>query len=158
MFLRWVKGTSIVEEEESEEDEAEHKRKRRQEEANVSMSHGYSVAKTPGYGNVSADMLVNNFGATEFLWYLEDFLLAHSLPIPPTHNVPFGVFKRVSVTLPRIPQVSDLTDLKDTIRTTLPEPSRNRKKAVPAQFDTVLAFEKASLPAFSDPSNPLKGV
>jgi hypothetical protein len=157
-FLHWVKGTSIAEEEGSEEDEVKHKRKRQRKEADVSTSRGYSVAKTPGYGNMSADMLVNNFGATDFLWYLEEFLLAQSLPIPSSHNVPFGVFKRVSVTLPQIPQVSDLTDLRDTIRTTLPEPSHDRKKAVSAQFDTVLALENASFSAFSDPSNPLKGV
>lgn len=110
------------------------------------------------------DTLVNKFGASDsvsdFIWYLEEFLLQHSLPIPSPalHNVPFGVFKRLSVMLPQIPQASDLTDLRDTIRTTLPEPSQARRKAVPAQFDTVLAFEKAGLTAFSDPSNPLKGA
>jgi len=41
---------------------------------------------------------------------------------------------------------------------TLPEPAQDRRKAVPAQFDTVLAFKKPGLTAFSDPSNPLKGV
>src|SRR3981189_3081633 len=86
--------------------------------------------------------------------YLEDFLLAHSFPIPPSHNVPFGVFKRLSVTLPQILQVTDLTDLRDTIRTIMPEPPQSQREAIPAQFDTVLAFEKAGLTAFSDPSNP----
>jgi hypothetical protein len=85
---------------------------------------GYQVAKNPGYGNMTVDTLVNKFLAADeyFLWYLDEFLLRHSFPIPPSHDVPFGVFKRLSVTLPQIPQVSDQMDLKDTIRTILPEP------------------------------------
>lgn len=163
-FLRWAKGKGIVEMEGSEEEgRVMPTRKRQRKEADVDdvemRSRGYSVAKIPGYGNMSADMLVNKFGATDFLWYLEGFLLAHLLPIPLSHNVPFGVFKRVSITLPQIPQAGDLTDLKDTIRTTLPEPSHDRTKAVPAQFDTVLAYEKPGFPkGFPDHLNPLKGV
>ena len=175
-FLRWAKGEGIIDSEEDseddDEDDAKPKRKRRRKD-NVEVrlggpaspaSRGYEVAKIPGYGNVSMDTLVNKFGASDsvsdFIWYLEEFLLQHSLPIPSPalHNVPFGVFKRLSVMLPQIPQASDLTDLRDTIRMTLPEPSQARRKAVPAQFDTVLAFEKAGLTAFSDPSNPLKGA
>jgi hypothetical protein len=54
--------------------------------------------------------------------------------------------------------VADLKNLKDTIWTILPEPPQGRKKAVSAQFNTVLTFEKAGLTAFSDPLNPLKGA
>ena len=60
--------------------------------------------------------------------------------------------------LPQIPQVSDQVDLQDTIRTTFLEPPKDRRKAVPGQFDTVLAFKKAGSKAFEDSSNPLKGV
>jgi len=118
------------------------------------------VAEVPGYGNMTVDTLVNKLHAADkhFIWYLKEFLLAHSLPIPPSHDVPFGIFKCLSVTLPQVPQVTDLTDLRDTIRTIFPEPAQDRRKAVSAQFDTVLAFEKPGLTAFSDPSNPLKGV
>lgn len=165
-FLRWAKGEGLLENESEESgddgDEVGSKRKRRQNDGNVEVSgtHDYKVAKSPGYGNVSIDDLINKFGAADewFTWYLEDFLIAHSLPIPASHDVPFGVFKRVSVTLPQIPQVSDKADLRDTIRTTFPEPPQNRRKAIPAQFDTVLAFEKPGLTAFTDPSNPLKGT
>jgi len=52
----------------------------------------------------------------------------------------------------------DLATLKDTIQTIFPEPSQDWKEAVPAQFNTVLAFEKASLTAFSNPLNPFKGA
>jgi hypothetical protein len=163
MFLRWAKGKgNIGEQEYGDSGEAEPKRKRQRKEDDIEVRgcRGYRVAKTPGYGNVTVDDLVNKFRAADehFIWYLEEFLLAHSLPIPPSHNLPFGVFKRLSVTLPQISQASDLTDLKDTIRTILPQPPQDRRKAVPAQFDTVLAFEKAGLTAFSDPLNPLKGV
>ena len=163
MFLRWAKGNGIIEKEGEEgDDEAEPERKRRRKEDDIEVRgcHGYKVAKNPGYGNVTVDALINKFGAADefFTWYLEEFLLAHSFPIPQSHNVPFGVFKRLSVTLPQIPQVSDLTDLRDTIRTILPEPPRGRRKAIPAQFDTVLAYEKAGLTPFADPLNPFKGA
>jgi hypothetical protein len=83
------------------------------------------VAKIPSYKNLTVDALINDFYAADkyFLWYLEEFLLVHSLPIPPSHNVSFAVFKRLSITLPQIPQVNDLMDLRDTIRTVLPKPS-----------------------------------
>jgi len=38
------------------------------------------------------------------------------------------------------------------------EPLQDQREAILAQFDTVLAFEKAGFKAFSDPLNPLKGV
>lgn len=160
MFLRWAKGEGIIEE--KDEESANPKRRRKEADADdieVEGCRGYKVAKKPGYGNVTVDGLIK-FGAADeyFLWYLEEFLLAHSLPIPRSHKVPFGVFKRLSVMLPQIPQVADLTDLSDTIRTTMPEPPQARRGAIPAQFDTVLAFNKAGLTAFSDSSNPLKGA
>ena len=173
MFLRWAIGKGIIEEDaDNEEDtangetkrERKRRRKRRRKEDDVEVEvkgcRGYHVAKKPGYGNITVDALINKFHAADeyFLWYLNEFLRAHSLPIPPSHNVPFGVFRRLSVMLPQIPQVSDLANLKDTIRTIFPEPARGRRDAIPAQFDTVLAFEKPGLTAFSDPANPLKGV
>jgi hypothetical protein len=163
MFLLWAKRSGVFEEEEqnkNNEGDPKRKQQRKEEDVEVRGCHGYKVAKKPGYGNVTADALINKFHAADehFIWYLEEFLLANSLPIPPSHNVPFGVFKCLSVMLPQIPQVSDLTDLKDTIRTIFPKPPQGRKKAVMAQFDTILAFEKAGLTAFSDPSNPLKGA
>ena len=103
------------------------KRKRQRKEEDdfeVRVCPGYQVAKNLGYGNVTVDDLINKFHAANkyFLWYIEEFLLAHLFPIPPSHNVPFGIFKRLSVTLPQIPQVMDMMDLRDTIRTVFPEP------------------------------------
>ena len=161
MFLQWANEKGIVGNSDDEDNGGvEPKRKKKKgDDIELRGCRGYQVAKNPGYGNVTANALINKFRAADefFLWYLEEFLLANSIPIPLSHNVPFGVFKRLSVTLPQIAQVTDLTDLRDTIRTILPEPPRDRRKAVPAQFDTVLAFEKAGSVAFSDPSNPLKG-
>jgi Plavaka transposase len=162
MFLRWARGNGIIEKDDGDDngDGPKRNRQRKEDDVEVRGCRGYKVAKIPGYGNKTVDALVNQFHAADehFLWYLEEFLLAHSLPIPPSHDVPFGVFKRLSVMLPQIPQVADLTNLKDTIRTILPGPPQGRRKAVSAQFDTVLAFEKAGLTAFSDPLNPLKGA
>lgn len=154
-FLRWAKGEGILERDEDKDDDDK-------DDVEVRGCRGYNVAKKPGYGNVTVETLINKSGAADehFLWYLHDFLRTHSIPVQnrPPQDVPFGIFKRVSVTLPRIPQVSDRTDLKDTIRTIWPEPPQGRKEAVAAQFDTVLAFQKPGFTAFSDPSNPLKGT
>ena len=164
VFLHWAKGNGFIDskEDDDNDDEVEPKRKWQQKEDKVDMRgcHGYKVVKTPGYGNVTADDLINKFHAMDkhFLWYLKEFLLAYSFPIPPLHNVLFGIIKCLSVTLPQIPQAADLTNLSDTIRTILPEPLQGQRKAVSTQFDTILAFEKAGLTAFPDPSNPLKGV
>ena len=161
MFLRWARGNSIIEKEDGDDNGDEPKRKRQRKEDNVEVRgcRGYKMAKIPGYGNKTVDALVNQFHAANehFLWCLEEFLLMHLLSIPPSHDVPFGVFKCLSVMLPQIPQVADLTNCKDTIQTILPKPPQGRRKAVSAQFDTTLAFEKAGLTAFSDPLNPLKG-
>jgi hypothetical protein len=108
MFLQWVKGNSVIEKEENEDEEQGENNK-----VEIRGCHGYKVVKTPGYGNLTVDELIHKFYAADksFFWYLEEFLLAHSLPILPSHNVLFGVFKHMSVTLPQIPQVSNLTSL-----------------------------------------------
>ena len=158
-FLNWAKGNGIIEragggdnDNEAEANRNQHK----EDDVEVTGCHGYKVAKRPGYGNVTVDALENDFHATDFLWYLKDFLLAHSLPIPQSHDVPFGIFKCLTVQLPQIPQVSKLTT--DMIWTIVPNPPNGRKIAVSSQFDTVLTFKKAGSTAFSDPLNPLKGA
>ncbi len=156
-FLNWAKAEGIVEKD----DEAEPKRKwqRGDDESEVRVCHSYKVAKKPRYGDMTIDDLIKYCTVDKwFMWYLDEFLGAHSIPIPPSHNISFGIFKRLSVTLPQILQVSDPTDLEDTIRTILPKPSQDRKAAVAAHFDTVLAFKKPGLMAFSDPLDPLKGA
>ena len=66
----------------------------------VSGSHGYRVVKKLGYGNLHIDDLINKLGREDFIWYLEKFLLANSLPIPLLlcdKSIPFGVFKCLTV-------------------------------------------------------------
>src|SRR5258707_8582477 len=55
------------------------------------------------------------------------------------------------------PADNQKTSLKNTIRTTFPElkTPQDQKKAILAQFDTILAFKKLGLTAFSDPLIPL---
>jgi hypothetical protein len=125
VFLCWVKGEGIVDDDN---DEVEPKRKWWQVDNDKEEHvHGHKVAKVPSYGNVTVDTLINEYHAMDkwFTWYLEGFLLAHSFPIPPSHNVPFRVFKCLTVTLCQIPQVSDhltMTGLSDMIRMIFPEP------------------------------------
>ena len=83
--------------------------------------HGYKVAKKPGYGNMTVDALVNKLHNKHFPWYLKEFLLVHALPLPQSHNMPLSVFKCLLVILPQIPQVTDLTNLSDTIQMIWPE-------------------------------------
>jgi hypothetical protein len=147
LFLHWVKGEGIIDKIE----DIQNNNDDDKDDVEVRGCRGYKVAKKPGYGNVTVEDLINNGTADEH------FLRTHSIPVqnrPP----PFGVFKRLSVTLPQIPQVSDLTDLRDTIRMIWPKPPQGRKEAIPAQFDTVLVFEKAGLTAFADPLDPFKGT
>ena len=173
MFLHWAKGEGVVgkEGEDDEDgngngngnDDEKAKPERKQwgkEDVEVRGCCGYHVAKSPGYGLLAVKTLINKFCPTNdfFIWYLEEFLMAKSLPVPSSHNIPFGIFKCVSVMLPQIPEVTDQTDLRDTIRTILPEPAKDQRKAVPAQFNTVLALEKDDLTPFSDPSNPFRGM
>src|SRR5258708_23816165 len=111
-FLNWAKAEGIVEED----DEAEPKRKRQRgdDESEVRVCRGYKVAKKPGYGDMTVDDLIKYHAMDKwFTWYLDEFLGAHSIPIPPSHNISFGIFKYLSVTLPQIPQVSD-PDRKST--------------------------------------------
>ncbi|KIL58543.1 hypothetical protein M378DRAFT_86367 [Amanita muscaria Koide BX008] len=102
----------------------------------------YTLAKNPGYGHMTVDDIVNKFDAPDFERHLQAFLISNSLPIPRFYNTLFPVYKRFTIKLAPLPQVSDLTCLKDTVRTILPEPAQGRREPVPAQFDTVLAVEK----------------
>ena len=140
IFLCWAKGEGVVgkEGEDDEDgdsnddgdDDEKAKPVRKQwgkEDVEVRGCCGYHVAKSPGYGLLTVETLVNKFCPTNdfFIWYLEEFLIAKSLPVPSSHNIPFGVFKRVSVMLPQILEVTDQTDLRDTIRIILPEPAKD---------------------------------
>ncbi len=122
-------------------------------------SQSYDVASNPGYGYRTVEDLITKFGAMDFIWHLDTFLTACSLPpIPCSYNAMlFPVFKQFSLLLPKIQQVSDLSDLKDTVRVVLPAPASGRQKDVEALFSTVLAVERPDVCAFEDLKHPLKG-
>ena len=95
----------------------------------------YDVARKPGYGYRTANDLMAIFGAKDFVWQLETFLAAHSLPIPRSYDkLSFPVFKQFSMFLPQIQQVSDLSNLKDTVCVILPQPASGRHKAVEGRY------------------------
>ena len=121
------------------------------------ITDSYQVAVNLGYGFRTVDDMVNMFGTPDLILLLDTFLGMRSLPIPQSYNAPFPVFKKFSLFLPRIPQISDLLELKDTVRVILPKPATGRQKAVEALFCTVLAVEKPDVHAFNDQSHPLKG-
>ncbi|KAM6488883.1 hypothetical protein JOM56_015660, partial [Amanita muscaria] len=119
----------------------------------------YEVAtKKPGYGFRTVDDIVNTFGATDLIWHLENFLMTHSLPVPHSYNATFPVFKKFSLYLPNIPQVSDLSDLKDHVHVVLPQLATGRQQPVEAFFSTVLATERPNFSAFEDPNHLLKDI
>ena len=126
MFLNWAKGNGFIEEESKEENGSNNPKPKRnqqqqEEEVEVRGCYGYKVAKKTGYGNMTVDTLVNKLRDKHFPWYLEEFLLAYSLPLSRSHNMPLSVFKHLSIILPQIPQVTNLTNLSNTIQTIWPE-------------------------------------
>ena len=116
------------------------------------------MAANPGHGFRLVDDLTTIFGATDFIWHLKTFLTSHSLRLPHSYNALFPVFKKFSLFLPKIPQVSDLLDLKDSFRVVLAQRASGCKKRVEALFSTVLATEQSDFVAFCDPNVPLKGL
>ena len=86
----------------------------------------YVVAKTPGFPNTTIKELQADFGCTDFLQHLEDFLRSttRSQVLPPaTHHITlqtrFPAYRRMAVFLPPMRQVTQLF-VKDTIRISKP--------------------------------------
>ncbi len=120
----------------------------------------YVVAKKPGLPGTSVGQLVQDFGCTDFVNALETFLRrssrAHELPVAAQNihlRTRFPVYRRMSVLLPAIRQVSR-TPVPDTIRAVPAQPARPLRPAVAAHFDTVLAREH---PEDGDPGDPISG-
>ncbi|OBZ73416.1 hypothetical protein A0H81_07111, partial [Grifola frondosa] len=107
----------------------------------------YLVAKEPGLPNTPVHSLQEDFGCVDFMHTLERFLRHSSgtQALPPaaqniTSATRFSVYKRVTVHLPALYQVSSV-QTKDTIRAMPKQAPCGLCKAVPAHFDTVLAYE-----------------
>ncbi|KAI1790350.1 hypothetical protein LXA43DRAFT_891155 [Ganoderma leucocontextum] len=121
----------------------------------------YVLAKTPGLPGTSVHKLVHQFGCTDFIRALVDFLRLKSssrtLPVPALHltrHTRFAVYKRMHVYLPPLRQVSPVP-LKDVIRAVPAQPARGLIRASPSHFDTVLVQET---PLDPDSRDPLQGV
>ncbi|OBZ68084.1 hypothetical protein A0H81_11960 [Grifola frondosa] len=120
----------------------------------------YSVAKEPGLPNTPVHSLQDNFGCIDFVRALEHFLRHSSgtQALPPaaqniTSTTRFNVYKRMTVHLPSLRQVSSVPT-KDTIRAMPKQATSGLRKAVPAHFDTVLAWEQSG----DDRQHPLDGL
>ncbi|KAH9923117.1 uncharacterized protein BXZ73DRAFT_91463 [Epithele typhae] len=106
----------------------------------------YLVAKKPPLPAVPIRELVQRFGCTNFVRNLEDHLktVFLSRPRPPTVLISgsqtFPVYHRMSLYLPAMRQVSPVP-IKDVVRATPFKPARPLHPAIPAHFDTVLAWE-----------------
>lgn len=101
----------------------------------------YSIAKNSPYPTTTADSIINDYGAADFLPSLRSFLSSQSL-LPPDFDlidVPFPTFKQFTNHIPPVLHASShQTD--DVIRATIARqsPDDNRKKT-PSFSDTVLA-------------------
>ncbi|KAJ6572360.1 hypothetical protein B0H10DRAFT_2237530 [Mycena sp. CBHHK59/15] len=111
--------------------------------ASVSSESAYRVPKNPSFPRVSVASIISEFHATDFLIKLDDFLESNSInpPIPPDENTTFPVYKRLSVPLPQISEVTSHV-IRDTIQAVQAEPRKvTAKGVIPAKegrFDTVL--------------------
>ncbi|KAJ7205623.1 hypothetical protein B0H12DRAFT_1035007 [Mycena haematopus] len=99
--------------------------------------------KTPPFPRVTVAAIVTEFHAPDFLLRLDDFLESQSInaPIPLDLTSTFPVYKRLTIPLPKISEVTSHVIL-DTIRAVRGEPQRMTPKGVKpekhGQFDTVL--------------------
>ncbi|KAI9001505.1 hypothetical protein BD414DRAFT_406373 [Trametes punicea] len=137
-----------------------------EEEAAAAMGDGtaqYVVAKNPGMRGVTVRQLIRDFGCTDFVRALEEYLRDASrrrsgeLPVAARFvhsSTRFALYKRITVFLPPMRQVSRLP-MKDVIRAMPAQSSRPLRPAVPPHFDTVLVREH---PRAADSTNPLEGL
>ncbi|KAF7318519.1 hypothetical protein HMN09_00361800 [Mycena chlorophos] len=108
-----------------------------------STSIRHMIAKNPSYPNVPVSTIISDFQAPDFLFRLDDYTAAESIPYiqQPTLDSTFPLYKRLSVDLPRIEEVTKQL-LTDKIRSVKPEPQRETPKGIKAEkagiFDTVL--------------------
>ncbi|TBU21231.1 hypothetical protein BD311DRAFT_678982 [Dichomitus squalens] len=136
------------------------------EQAAAAMGDGlpqYVISKHPGMRGITVRQLVRDFGCTDFVRALEEYLRdaarrrSQRLPVAAQcvySSTRFALYKRVSVFLPPMRQVSRLP-IKDVIRAMPAQSSRPLQPAITAHFDTVLVREHART---ADSLNPLEGL
>ncbi|KAG1906491.1 uncharacterized protein F5891DRAFT_941482 [Suillus fuscotomentosus] len=110
-------------------------------------SHGYRVAKTCPFVNVSMSRLQTDFGAIDFIPALQTFLARHfpHSSISASEYDRFNVFKSVLLLLPWRNHISDVKRL-NRIRAHPAIPNSNRRKPPsPAHFDVAFIVEDRQL-------------
>ncbi|KAK0460760.1 hypothetical protein IW261DRAFT_1554531 [Armillaria novae-zelandiae] len=111
--------------------------------SHVTLLHGestYTVPKWPSFTGIDIATLENEYGTQQFVHCLELFLCEHNLlkqDFWDAHPAKYQVYKRFRIHIPPVPEVLTSITL-DVIRAS-PSYTAERKKHVPAQFDTVLA-------------------
>ncbi|KAJ7058581.1 hypothetical protein C8F01DRAFT_1027294 [Mycena amicta] len=127
-------------------------------EAAVSDEPRHLVSKRPAYPSVNADSMDTDFHAPDFLFRLDDFLRSQSIPSIQqfTNTSTFPVYKRLSVDLPRVVEITTRPTL-DKIRAVKTEPRKETPNGIktekPGQFDTVLVRTSPT-----NAQDPLEGV
>lgn len=110
-------------------------------------SHGYHVAKTCPFLNISTSRLQTDFGAIDFIPALQTFLTRHfpHSSISASKYDWFDVFKLVLLLLPRRNHISDVKRL-NRIQAHPAIPNHNhRKPPSPAHFDVAFIVEDCQL-------------
>jgi hypothetical protein len=97
----------------------------------------------PGFPNLTLASIATDFHAPQFLYHLENFLETRSIEtaIPPYNLSTFPVYKRLSLSLPAVWEVTSHV-VGDTIRAVRGEPMKltpaGVKPSKASQFDTIL--------------------
>ncbi|KAJ7239445.1 hypothetical protein C8J57DRAFT_1727328 [Mycena rebaudengoi] len=151
-YLQWaipgylVQLNDAAETSDDDEDEAEEEEEEpitAPDSASSPLAPTFTIAKTAPFPRVTIGSLEAEYGAKDFLSHLENFLRAESL-LPRRFgdiSATFAIYKRVVIKIPAVVQVST-SITNDPVRATRSTPSRGLKRAVPAHFDTILAYKE----------------
>lgn len=143
-----------------------------EEEHNIVNTQGlraeYNIAQHPSYSNTTPASIAEDFGATNFVHCLQQFLNASAAHTGTTtqriiiaNDFPISVFKQFKLKHQVMSQVSRCAET-DTIHAKKPIAARGLRKATPGNFSTALAIEKCT--GFRDenpsqyPRNPIQGM
>ncbi|KAF8951861.1 hypothetical protein BDZ97DRAFT_2004777 [Flammula alnicola] len=103
----------------------------------------FSIAKKPAIVGPSVKSIIDDYGATDFLFYLDSFIhdTLPSCSVTLTESTKFSLYKRLVLTLPPIHEVSS-QPVRDVVHAVKGAPqvvtTKGIKKAVAARFSTVL--------------------
>ncbi|KAG0693773.1 hypothetical protein DFH29DRAFT_1006945 [Suillus ampliporus] len=110
-----------------------------------------TLAKSPAFAGVSAERIIENHGATDFLGSLTTFLQKHipSMEFKPVLHDRFDIYRQVVITAPPNTCANEAAR-RFRIHATpaIKANPRSQKQGSPAKFDmALLSFEDAASPA-----------